>query len=136
VERAFTNSEGDLRQTMEALVDSPEAWETPSAKFKRPEEYAITLLRSANVRTLPPGAGIAALTAMGQRPYAAPGPDGWADIDDAWLTADLVWKRLEFAQAFATRIARADLDPMIVGEACLGPLVSDETRDRKGTRLN
>lgn len=128
VERAFRDSEGDLRRTMEAVVDSPEAWETPFAKFKRPEEYAITLLRSANLRTLPPGAGIAALTSMGQRPYAAPGPDGWADIDDAWLTADLVWKRLEFAQAYASRVARADLDPMVVGEACLGPLVSDETR--------
>lgn len=128
VERAFMQSEGDLRHTMNALVDSPETWETPFAKFKQPEEYAITLLRSANLRTLPPGAGIAALTAMGQRPYAAPGPDGWADIADAWLTADLVWKRLEFAQAYASRIARADLDPMNVGDACLGPLMSDETR--------
>lgn len=128
VERAFQESDGDLRVTMEAVVDGPEAWETPFAKFKRPEEYAIALLRSINLRTLPPGAGIAALSAMGQRPYAAPGPDGWADIADAWLTADLVWKRLEFAQAYASRIARADVDPMPIGEACLGPLLSDETR--------
>ena len=128
VGRAFRESDGDLRQTMEAVVDGPEAWEAPLAKFKRPEEYAIALLRSANLRTLPPGAGIAALSAMGQRPYAAPGPDGWADSADAWLTADLVWKRLEFAQAYATRIARADIDPMQIGEACLGPLLSDETR--------
>lgn len=128
VERSFRDSDGDLSATMEALVDSPEAWEAPLAKFKRPEEYTISLLRAANLRTLPPGAGIAALTAMGQRPYSAPGPDGWADIADAWLTADLVWKRLEFAQAFAQRIARADLNPMDVGEACLGPHMSDETR--------
>lgn len=128
VERAFRDGEGDLRETMEALVDSPEAWETALTKFKRPEEYAIALLRSANTRTLPPGAGIAALTAMGQRPYAAPGPDGWSDIADAWLMADLVWKRLEFAQAYAMRIARADIDPISIGEACLGPILSDETR--------
>jgi uncharacterized protein (DUF1800 family) len=128
VERAFRDSDGDLRETIEAVVDSPEAWETPFAKFKRPEEYAISLMRAANLRTLPQGAGIAALSAMGQRPYSAPGPDGWADIADAWLTADLVWKRLEFAQAFASRIARADLDPMQMGDACLGPLLSEETR--------
>jgi uncharacterized protein (DUF1800 family) len=67
------------------------------------------------------------MTAMGQRPYFAPGPDGWADIADAWLTADLVWKRLEFAQAFASRIARADVNPAQLGEACLGPLMSEET---------
>ncbi|MEZ6022360.1 MAG: DUF1800 domain-containing protein [Hyphomonadaceae bacterium] len=94
VERAFAQSDGDLRRTMDALVDSPEAWETPFAKFKRPEEYAITLMRAANLRQLPGGAAIRVMTAMGQRPYAAPGPDGWADIEDAWLTADLVWKRL------------------------------------------
>lgn len=128
VERAFRESDGDLRRTMEALVDSPEAWETPFAKFKRPEEYALALLRIANLRTLPQGAGIAALQAMGQRPYSAPGPDGWADIEDAWLTADLVWKRLEFAQAYATRIASADLDPVQVGQICLGPLMSEETQ--------
>lgn len=128
VERAFRESEGDLHRTMDALVDCPEAWETPFAKFKRPEEYAVTLLRAANVRELPPGAGIAALTAMGQRPYSAPGPDGWADTSEAWLTADLVWKRLEFAQTFATRIARADVNPIELGEACLGPLLSDESR--------
>ena len=128
VAHAFTRSEGDLRQTMEALVDSPEAWETPLAKFKQPEDYAIGLLRAANLRTLPPGAGIAALGAMGQRPYSAPGPDGWADIADAWLTADLVWKRLEFAQAYSARIASADVNPVELGQACLGPLMSDDTR--------
>lgn len=128
VAHRFRHSDGDLRETMEALVDSPEAWETQFAKFKRPEEYAITLLRAANARELPPGAGIAALAAMGQRPYSAPGPDGWADTADAWLTADLVWKRLEFAQAFSNRIARADMDPIEIGQACLGPAMSDETR--------
>lgn len=127
VERSFRESDGDLRETMEALVDSPEAWETPFAKFKRPEEYAISVLRIANVRDLPPGAGIAALAAMGQRPYSAPGPDGWADTAEAWLTADLVFKRIEFAQAYAERIARADVDPVQLGQACLGGLMSDET---------
>jgi uncharacterized protein (DUF1800 family) len=128
VARAFRDSDGDLRATMEAVVDSPEAWETPFAKFRRPEEYAITLLRAANVRQLPNTAAVGSLTTMGQRPYAAPGPDGWSDIAESWLTADLVWKRLEFAQAYAERIGRGDVDPVQLGEACLGPLLSDETR--------
>jgi uncharacterized protein (DUF1800 family) len=128
VERAFQESEGDLRRVMEALVDSPEAWDPPLTKFKRPEEYALTLLRAANLRTLPENAGVTALTVMGQRPYAAPGPDGWSDTAQSWLSADLVWKRLEFAQTYASRIARADMDPIAVGEASLGPLLSDETR--------
>jgi uncharacterized protein (DUF1800 family) len=128
VATAFVRSDGDLRAIMEAVVDSPEAWSAPLAKFKQPEEYAITVLRAANVSALPPNAGAGALMAMGQRPYAAPGPDGWADIADAWLTADLVWKRLEFAQRFAERVARADVDPVAMGDASLGPLMSEETR--------
>jgi uncharacterized protein (DUF1800 family) len=132
VERAFRDSDGDLRATMEAIVDCPEAWAAPFAKFKRPEEYAIALLRAANVRELPNAAAVASLGAMGQRPYAAPGPDGWSDIAESWLTADLVWKRLEFAQAYAERIGRADIDPAQLGEACLGPLMSEETRSAIG----
>lgn len=127
VERAFRDSDGDLHETMEAVVDSPEAWQTPFAKFKRPEEYALSVLRAANLRDLQPGAAMAALVAMGQRPYFAPGPDGWADTAEAWLTADLVFKRIEFAQAYAERIARADVDPLQLGQVCLGGLMSDET---------
>lgn len=127
VERSFRDGDGDLRATMEALVDSPEAWETPLAKFKRPEEYAISVLRAANMSDLPAGAALSMLSAMGQRPYSAPGPDGWADVADAWLTGDLVWKRIEFAQLYAERIARADVNPLDLGRACLGPLLSEAT---------
>lgn len=125
---AFRRSDGDLRVTMHAVVDCPEAWAAPFAKFKRPEEYVISALRAANVRSLPPGAGPAAVGAMGQRIYAAPGPDGWPDRAESWLTADLVFKRIEFAQAYAERIAGADADPVLLGEATLGPLLSAETR--------
>jgi uncharacterized protein (DUF1800 family) len=128
VAEAFQRSGGDLKHTMEVIVDSPETWTQPFTKFKQPEEYAISLLRAANIQQLPPNAAIGAMQAMGQRPYSAPGPDGWADISDAWLTADLVWKRLEFAQTFAGRIARSDIDPVQVGEACQGELLSADTR--------
>lgn len=128
VERAFLDHDGDLQATMNALVDCAEAWTPSLQKFKRPEEYAISALRAANLQTLPPGAGIGALAAMGQRVYAAPGPDGWSDLAASWLTADLIWKRIEFAQAYSERVARADVNPVDVALACLGPLLSDETR--------
>jgi uncharacterized protein (DUF1800 family) len=127
VERSFVQSDGDLRITMEAVVDSPEAWATPFAKFKRPEEYALSVLRALNIGTLPPGAGIGAIAAMGQHIYRAPGPDGWPDSADSWLTADLVMKRIEFAQALAARVARADVNPIDIAEACLGSTLSSET---------
>jgi uncharacterized protein (DUF1800 family) len=66
---------------------------------------------------------------MGERIYAAPAPNGWPDREEAWLSADLVWKRVEFAQAFANRIARPDTDALAIGDAVLGPLMSGDTRE-------
>jgi uncharacterized protein (DUF1800 family) len=101
LEETFLRSDGDLGAVMRALVDSPEAWTTPYAKFKRPEEYLISTLRAVNIRQLNPGVGAFATASMGQRLYLAPGPDGWADTAAPWLTGDLVWKRIEWAEQLA-----------------------------------
>lgn len=128
IQQAFANSGGDLARTMSAVVDCPETWAQPFAKFKRPEEYLISVMRALRIRDLGPGVGAVATASMGQRLYAAPGPDGWADIAAPWLSGDLVWKRIEWCEALAQRVARADVDPVAIGEACLGPLLSAETR--------
>ncbi len=127
VAEAFQRSDGDLRTTMIAVIDSPETWAQPLAKFKRPEEYAISVSRALNLSNLPPGAA-QPIVAMGQRTYAAPGPDGWSDQEAQWLSSDLLWKRIEFAQAIAARTARADLNPLALGETVLGPRLCDATR--------
>ncbi len=129
IEQTFVRTGGDLRACMETLVDSPEAWAQPFAKFKRPEEYLISVMRGLNIRQLGPGVGAIAAANMGQRLYTAAGPDGWADIAAPWLTGDLVWKRMEWAEALSQRVARADVDPLSIGDAALGPLLSAETRE-------
>lgn len=128
VARAFQQSDGDLRATMIALIDSPEAWSAPLGKFRRPEEYLIAVMRALDIRQLPPGVGANASGAMGQVIWRAQGPDGWADTAGPWLSGDLVWKRIEWCEALAARVARADTAPLSIGEAVLGPLLSAETR--------
>jgi uncharacterized protein (DUF1800 family) len=125
----FMRTDGDLQAVFFALVDSPEAWEAPLAKFKRPEEYLIGLLRGCGLDSFPGAIGAAALEQMGQRPYAAPGPNGWSDEAAAWLNANLVWKRIEFAQGLAARLARADVSAQRILDAALGPLASPQTRE-------
>lgn len=126
--KTFRATDGDIARTMATLVDAPEAWSAPLTKFKRPEEYLISILRALDSPPLPQGAAPAAVAGMGQRLYAAPGPNGWADEASAWLTSDLVWKRIEYAQAVAQRVARADVDPVALGAATLGPLLTAETQ--------
>ena len=128
IAQAFTRSDGDLHATMTALIDSPEAWATPFVKFKRPEEYLISVMRALDIKTLPPGVGANACGAMGQVIWRAQGPDGWADTSGPWLSGDLVWKRIEWAEALAERVSRADVEPASIGDAVLGPLFSAETR--------
>jgi uncharacterized protein (DUF1800 family) len=129
VAAAFTRSDGDLRAVMGAVVDSPEVWATPFAKFKRPEEYAYSVLRGLNQKALPNRGAVLSVLGMGQPIYRPPGPDGWADMADNWLSADILWKRIEFADALADRVARSDVDPRALGEALFGPLLSAETAE-------
>ncbi|MBU6408154.1 MAG: DUF1800 family protein [Alphaproteobacteria bacterium] len=128
--QAYLDSDGDLTSTVEAMVDSPEAWEAPLVKFRRPEDYLIALLRSLNIQALPESTAWAttALASMGQRPFSAPGPDGWDDTEAGWIGADQVWKRVEFASEMAERFAGADLRASALAEAWLGPLLSAATR--------
>jgi uncharacterized protein (DUF1800 family) len=121
VERTFLASDGDIATTMAALIDSPEAWDETRAKFKRPDEFLVSALRAFGAREVQPNALVNAAEMLGQRTYFAPGPDGWSDMADAWLSADLVWKRLEWAQAFSERVARTDRPMMEVAQAALGP---------------
>jgi uncharacterized protein (DUF1800 family) len=81
-----------------------------------------------NIPGLPAPASLAALGVMGQPTYRASGPDGWADTSASWLSADLVWKRLEWADAACTRIARADVNPLQIANLAFGDVLSDETR--------
>ncbi len=129
IEETFRRTNGDLRATMTTLIDSPEVWAQPYAKFKQPEEYLISVMRALKIAQLPPGVAAVATATMGQRLYGAPGPDGWADIAAPWLSGDLVWKRVEWCEALAPRVARADLDPASIGDACLGPLFSAASRE-------
>jgi uncharacterized protein (DUF1800 family) len=126
--QAFARTDGDLRATMSALVDSPEAWSAPLTKFRRPEEYLIAVMRALDINQLPPGVGANASGAMGQVIWRAQGPDGWADTAGPWLSGDLVWKRIEWAEALAARVSRADIEPVSIGDNALGPLLSAETR--------
>ncbi|MEE4302378.1 MAG: DUF1800 domain-containing protein, partial [Pseudomonadales bacterium] len=103
-------TEGDLAAVAATLVQSPEAWAPERRKFKRPEEFLISAARAVGVDTPPERAFVGALNDMGQPPYRQPGPDGWADTEAFWASPDALWKRLEWADALARRIASAQLD--------------------------
>ena len=124
---AFTASHGDLAATAAAVVDSPEAWDPKPAKLKTPDDYLVSTVRALNGPPLKGLQLVALLDRMGQRPFWPPGPDGWADIQDGWIGADAVWKRLEWASTLAQGYAAANIDPATIAGSALGPQLSDAT---------
>jgi uncharacterized protein (DUF1800 family) len=123
---AWTSSGGDLARVAEALVTAPESWAPAAAKFKTPYEFLVSSYRAAG--GAPPAVGQAApvLTALGQRPFAAPSPKGWPEEADAWAAPDAIVKRMQFAQGYAAAAA-ADRDPSALAEAALGARLSPAT---------
>ncbi|MEO0421209.1 MAG: DUF1800 domain-containing protein [Pseudomonadota bacterium] len=126
VARAFRKSDGDLTATYRALLlECPDAWEGPPRKFKRPEEYLVSVLRALEVPTAKVRPFVRATRVMGQGLYLAPGPDGWSDLEAHWASPDGVWKRIEWATRLAQRTASATRDVGQLGAEVLGSAYSD-----------
>lgn len=119
LERRWMETGGDLAKVAKTLIDSPEAWDPTPAKFKTPYEYTLSTWRligaepSAIERLAP------VLTGLGQRPFYAPSPKGWAEDAQTWAAPDALIKRMQWAQGFAA--AAADrTDPNALAVEALG----------------
>lgn len=121
----FTKTEGDLSAVYLALLDAEEAWDPKLAKVRSPHEFMIALLRASGER-LKPNVIVNALAAMGQRPWAPAGPNGFADTVDAWASSEGLSSRMDVANTIANAMP-PQTDPRRLVSAALGPLLSDET---------
>jgi uncharacterized protein (DUF1800 family) len=64
---------------------------------------------------------------MGQTPYRPGSPAGWPDTADQWGGADALYKRIEWSST-VSRLAGSAVNPLQLGEAVLGPAMSEHTR--------
>lgn len=126
IERAWTRSGGDLARVAEAVITAPDAFNPAFAKFKQPEEFMIGALRALGASPPRPRDLREAFTAIGQRPFSAPSPEGWPDDEPSWADPDAIKKRLEFSNALARRSARGET-PLMRAEAVLGERLDADT---------
>ncbi|PIB96799.1 DUF1800 family protein [Caulobacter sp. X] len=119
LERRWMQTGGDLAKVAQALIESPEAWDPTPAKFKTPYEYTLSTWRligaepSAIERLAP------ILTGLGQKPFSAPSPKGWAEDAQTWAAPDALIKRMQWAQGFAAVVADRT-DPNALAAEALG----------------
>ncbi len=103
----FLATDGDIQQVLRSLFDSDEFWADAyyQTKFKTPYQYLISAARAAGltapddntVRRL-----IGAMNQLGMPQYRCRTPDGYAQIESAWLNADAMLRRVGFARAMVS----------------------------------
>lgn len=122
----WNDSDGDLMAVHAAILKLEKAWQ-PLTKLKTPNEVLVSSLRALGVRKVQPWV-VGAMDLLGQAPWNAPSPKGWADRAHDWLNADLVMRRIEFASALAGRMPDAPM-ALEVARTAMGPLSGRDTED-------
>ena len=116
--KAWLDSKAHLPTVYRALVESPEAWEQPLAKFKTPADYIYSayralVIQTGNRRALQP------FEALGQRNLSPGSPAGWPVASADWDGSSALLKRIAWADVVAQRMGDArnarDLAPQLLG---------------------
>jgi len=100
----YEQTDGHIREVLATMFASDDFWDRRyfRAKYKTPYEYVISSVRAAGtpVANFRPLAGTMAL--LGMPPYGCLTPNGYSNMQDAWLNPDSMMARLSFATALGT----------------------------------
>jgi uncharacterized protein (DUF1800 family) len=103
VAKTFLATDGDLRKTVKAVIDSPEFWDLRvyRAKVKAPFEYVVSAIRAVDGHVDDARPVARALQQIGEPLYGAQPPTGYSDKSEAWENSGALMNRLNFALALA-----------------------------------
>lgn len=124
--RVFLASDGDLPTLYRALVDSPEAWEAPVAKFKSPWDWVLSSLRALGSRELRGPQVVGLMNQLGQPVWRPGSPAGYDDVSAAWAAPDALLRRVETAQRLAA-LAGNSIDARALAPRVLPGTLGEET---------
>ena len=126
--RAWLDSRAHLPTVYRAIVESPEAWETPLAKFKTPVDYLHSAYRGLGLPLRDKRRALRGFEVLGQRALSPGSPAGWPDTSADWDGSSALLKRITWADLVAQRMGDArnarELAPQLLG----GSLSDDTAR--------
>ena len=125
LEATFKDTDGDLKAVAKTLILADESWTPQRTKLKRPSEWIAGILHVTGVHPTDIARVIGAQALLGEPLWRPPAPNGFADLEAAWI--DGVARRLDIANEAAQRLP-PDTDPFALLDTALGPLASRETR--------
>jgi uncharacterized protein (DUF1800 family) len=107
---AFRQSDGDIPTVLRTVIESPEffAPEAYGAKVKKPLEFVASALRATASNTEITHQLLRYLARMGEPLFLAQPPTGYPDVGSAWISADMLLTRVNFAtDLISNRIPRS-----------------------------
>jgi uncharacterized protein (DUF1800 family) len=116
--KTFTESDGDIKAVMHAMIYSPEFWsrETYRAKIKTPFELVVSATRALGTDVDMPQPLVGWVARIGEPIYQCQPPTGYADKADAWVNTGALLNRLNFSLALAgnkMRGSRTDVSALL-----------------------
>src|SRR5881296_2834277 len=141
---AWKRSSGDMREVLRAIFHGPDFWaaENMRAKVKTPLEFVVSAARAvaAEPDTSPRLAQVVAR--LGEPLYLHVAPDGYPELEAAWVNSGALLDRMNAAVALASGklpgvtvvldsiVSAGDADQLIgvVNEKILGGTMSENTK--------
>jgi uncharacterized protein (DUF1800 family) len=97
----FLKKNGDIREVLKTLFDSPEFWAPDSyrAKVKTPLEFVVSAVRASGAEVSDALPLARQLQTMGMQLYGMQPPTGYSMKADAWVNSSALLGRMNFALA-------------------------------------
>lgn len=105
--KKFQSSDGDLRQVMQAMINSPEFWQADEyrSKMKSPFELAVSAVRALGADVSNPMFLSQQITQMGEPLYAHEAPTGYSNRGADWASSSGLVTRMNLALRLAANQA-------------------------------
>ncbi|MBV8834327.1 MAG: DUF1800 domain-containing protein [Acidobacteriaceae bacterium] len=138
----FLKSDGDIREVMTVMVNSPEFWSQGAyrAKIKTPFEMVVSALRATNADVTSGFLIAGELQKLGEPLYRKIEPTGYSSANAEWVSSAGLLGRMNFALALTHNrvpgvkvdttgwLPIAETDPLELAKTILQTQPSDQTR--------
>jgi uncharacterized protein (DUF1800 family) len=100
----FLKSDGDIRQVLRTMFQSPEFWapEAFRAKVKTPLEFLVSAVRASGADIANAMPLVQTLNQMGMPLYGAQPPTGYSMKAETWVNSSALLNRMNFALRFTS----------------------------------
>ena len=104
VAAVFLKTDGDIRETLRAVITSREFFAIAAyrSKVKSPFELVVSTLRAMGSQPDSTPRAVQFVNRLGQPLYGHQAPDGYPEIGDAWMNTGSILNRINFGLAAAS----------------------------------